>query len=125
MHWCDYLIAFAQAIVAGIIGAWIVHILDYRKFRKEEKYRDDRKKRDTLRDLLGDVVPDMRTILTIGASALSILKCWVKTLKLDACILGGKTPIHFRFVGVAILFPSSRFPLQRRRIWNTLVQALS
>ena len=68
MDWYNYLIGFAQAIVAGIIGAWIVHILDYRKFRKEEKYRDDQKKRDTLRDLLGDVVPDMRTILTIRAS---------------------------------------------------------
>jgi hypothetical protein len=68
MDWYNYLIGFAQAVVGGIIGAWIVHILDYRKFRKEEKYRDDQKKRDTLRDLLGDVVPDMRTILSIGAS---------------------------------------------------------
>jgi hypothetical protein len=64
MVWYDYLREFMQAILAGIIGAWMVHILDYRKFRKEEKYRDDEKKRDALRDLLGDVVPDMLAILS-------------------------------------------------------------
>lgn len=68
MQWYEYLIGFAQAVLAGGIGAWLVHKLDYQKFRKTEKYHDEQKRRDALRELLGDTLPEMRRIVyrTVG-----------------------------------------------------------
>jgi len=63
MNLTEALLRFGEALLAGFLGAYLTHSLQYRTFRKQEQYRDNQKKRDALRDLLGDIIPDMQLIM--------------------------------------------------------------
>ena len=48
----ELLINFVLALLAGVISACLVHYLEYRIFRKKERYQYQQEKRDALREIL-------------------------------------------------------------------------
>ena len=63
-------------------------------------------------------------VSSLKASSLSNLKSWLKAFQLNACILGGKPPIHLLLVFVACLFPGFGFYAQGLYIRNAPIQTL-
>lgn len=55
----DLLLEIFKLIVAGTIGGLIASWLNWRHFRKEARFEDEIKRRDALRKILGELVPEI------------------------------------------------------------------
>ena len=65
MKWYDIILDIIKIILAGGFGAWIVHRLDLKKSKENEKLKEIHRRRDTLISILGQDINFLTMFINI------------------------------------------------------------